>query len=659
MTSRGEQRANLVRFGVFELDLAAGELRRNGVRIKLQEQPFQVLAVLLERPGVIVTREELVERLWPDGTFVEFDRSLNIAINKLRDALDDSANNPRFVETVPRRGYRFIAPVEGARRAGRRRGMWAAFAVVALVSAAVAAWFAKPEQTRQPSPAVPLTSYPGQELHPSLSPDGNQVAFVWNGPNQDNFDVYVKLIGPGEPIRLTTDPRQDFSPVWSPDGKYIAFQRVLGPERAGVFLIPALGGPERQVAEGDERLPTVLPLHVSIAWSPDSRRLVMTDRLSPQQPRTLFLVDVDTGAKTPVTSPASESQGDNHPAFSPDGRTLVFTRGSDLAGRDLYVLKLADDFSPIGVPERLTNGMQVTGRPVWTPDGRAILFSSAAQAYGPQRLWKVPASGAEAPAPLDSAGSGVAFPTLSRQGNRLVYAHGRRIINIWSIGLSGPDNRPGPPRKLIASTLADSWPQFSPDGSRIAFQSGRSGVHEIWICDRDGSNPEQLTAFGLGLSGTPHWSPDGRQIAFDSTGDGQGHFDIYVMDVDGRNRRRLTHQAALNAIPSWSRDGNWIYFTSNRTGEGQIWKVPAGGGEPVQVTEGGGMTAFESPSGEFLYFTRRGALSYGLWVMRVVGGEETEVFSPVYNRNFAVVEDGIYFAPQPEPSGKSIIRYFD
>ncbi|MCP5119203.1 MAG: hypothetical protein GY953_51030, partial [bacterium] len=112
MTSRGEQRAHLVRFGVFELDLAAGELRRNGVRIKLQEQPLQVLAVLLERPGVIVTREELVERLWPDGTFVEFDRSLNIAINKLRDALGDSANNPRFVETVPRRGYRFIAPVE-------------------------------------------------------------------------------------------------------------------------------------------------------------------------------------------------------------------------------------------------------------------------------------------------------------------------------------------------------------------------------------------------------------------------------------------------------------------------------------------------------------------------------------------------------------------
>src|SRR5262245_1582331 len=106
----------LVRFGVFEVDLRAGELRKNGMKMKLQEQPLQILAMLLERPREIVTREELQQKLWSNDTFVDFDNSLNKAINKIREALGDSADNPRFVETMARRGYRFIAPMEGIGR---------------------------------------------------------------------------------------------------------------------------------------------------------------------------------------------------------------------------------------------------------------------------------------------------------------------------------------------------------------------------------------------------------------------------------------------------------------------------------------------------------------------------------------------------------------
>src|SRR3979490_1270778 len=105
------ERAEILRFGVFEVDVRAGELRKQGARIKVQEQPFHVLTVLLQRPGEVVTREELRNQNWPADTFVDFDNSLNTAINKLREALGDSADNPRFIETLPRRGYRFIAPV--------------------------------------------------------------------------------------------------------------------------------------------------------------------------------------------------------------------------------------------------------------------------------------------------------------------------------------------------------------------------------------------------------------------------------------------------------------------------------------------------------------------------------------------------------------------
>src|SRR5215831_8190596 len=128
-----KQLAEIVRFGVFEVDLRAGELHKQGKRIKLQDQPFQVLAVLLQRSGEVVSREELRQQIWPEDTFVDFDNSLNTAINKLREALGDSADNPRFIETLPRRGYRFLAPVTSEAR--RKPGITASSRKVAVLGA--------------------------------------------------------------------------------------------------------------------------------------------------------------------------------------------------------------------------------------------------------------------------------------------------------------------------------------------------------------------------------------------------------------------------------------------------------------------------------------------------------------------------------------------
>src|SRR6266446_3356059 len=145
---------SILRFGVFEVDVSSGELRKQGVRIKLQEQPFHVLAVLLERPGEVVTREELRNQNWPADTFVDFDNSLNTAINKLREALGDSADNPRFIETLPRRGYRFLAPisVDGLKKpaiiAHSRKVTLVATVVVRLVPAVIAGWLWRSSRVR-------------------------------------------------------------------------------------------------------------------------------------------------------------------------------------------------------------------------------------------------------------------------------------------------------------------------------------------------------------------------------------------------------------------------------------------------------------------------------------------------------------------------------
>jgi DNA-binding winged helix-turn-helix (wHTH) protein len=263
----------IYRFGVFELFSATGELRKHGLRLKLQDQPVRILILLLEHAGEIVTREQIQKRLWADDVHVDYENAINSAVRKIREALTDTSDNPRFVETVARRGYRFIAPVGRVRTGAvvpevvtevmpevmpvelhaprvRLKSSWPlpASALVAVVAIAAAVWLWQGKAGSQAAlKTVPLTSYPGYEQAPTFSPDGNQVAFSWNGENGDNYDIYVKLVGPGRPLRLTTNPAGDGFPAWSPDGRSIAFRRLESDGSGTILLIPALGGAEREV----------------------------------------------------------------------------------------------------------------------------------------------------------------------------------------------------------------------------------------------------------------------------------------------------------------------------------------------------------------------------------------------------------------------------
>jgi Tol biopolymer transport system component len=297
----------------------------------------------------------------------------------------------------------------------------------------------------------------------------------------------------------------------------------------------------------------------------------------------------------------------------------------------------------------------VPGGHAWTADGSSIVASWApgTWARGSGGLWKVPATGG-VPEQVGVGGDNASQPSISRRGNRLAFVQTHTDTETWEIGLSGSPPRGNPPRKVISSSRRDDGPQLSPDGSKIAFRSDRSGGSEIWICDRDGANALQLTRFG---AGTPRWSPDGRSIAFDSRK--EGHYDIYVLEVAGGLPRRLTPEASLDAAPSWSGDRRWIYFGSNRTGGFQVWKVPAGGGPAIQVTRNGGFAAFESPDGSRLYYAKYDAS--GIWTVPVNGGEEQAVHDlpPTgYWGGWSVGRRGLYFV-NPEAKPRPAIELLD
>jgi len=552
------------------------------------------------------------------------------------------------------------APVVAGPHGWHLAGVAGLLALIALGAAVL--WFGhRTTKPQEPLSAVPLTAYPGFEGDPTISPDGSQVAFSWDGEKQNNADIYVKLIGTGgPPLRLTTDPAEDCSPVWSPDGRFIAFLRRISPENAAVLVITALGGPERKITE--IRTWGFLP---GLAWSPDNNSLVVSDKGEGQEPGALFLLTLETGEKVRLTSPPSHVGGDAYPAFSPDGRTLAFTRIIDAGLSELYLLPVSAGSKPVGEPQRISMENRNADNPAWTDDGRAIVFSSGQ--FDQRGLWKiaVPGSSSRAgkPEQLASLGTNAHQPVISRRGNRLVYVHAlirRSISRIPAMdrqGVRSPDTTRADDKSapLISSTRNQSSPQFSPDGKRIAFMSDRSGSIEIWVCDGNGQNAVQVTSFGGPLVTNPTWSPNGERIAFDSNAAGQ--FDVYTVSVDGGKPQRMTSDPANNGNPSWSNDGRWIYFDSSRSGRQEVWKIPANGGDAIQVTRNGGLGPRQSPDGKFLYYAK--ALSEtSLWRIPIEGGPETKVLEGLSSHlNVAITKGGIYFVPST--ASHSSIQFLD
>lgn len=702
-------------FGVFHLDTGNRLLLRDGVPVSLTLKSYDLLAVLVENRGNVLEKEKLMELVWP-AHFVE-EANLSHHVYLLRKALGDDKNGNTYIETIPRRGYRFVMEVrelvlsplrtegqltdaqdasEASPRATKnaawvmpqriapsdlhsatlderatethpaspstssrselraRNWLWLIVASLTVMTAVgvYALWSRVVGGPRALQASIlPFTTLPGQENQPALSPDSSRVAFCWNGEKEDNFDIYVKVVGTPSQLRLTSDPTQDTSPAWSPDGRLIAFHRNTGPG-SGFYVVSALGGIERLVAKA-------FPARANfrghtVDWFPDGKSLAIIERDSEAEPFHISIVSLETGEKRRLISPVPPSTGVMGLAVSPDGNTLAFTAFMDgkpdlpRKHMDLYVVS-----SEGGTPRRLTFAEGGVVGITWTPDSRHIVFLPFSYKSGragpdlPVSLSRIsPLDGKRELVPVPPYwGYMPANPHLSRFGNRLLVLEQRWIgntVDIWRA--PGPTAAGGNtlPAKLIASSAPEQDPHFSPDGKRIAFTSFASGPLALWVSDREGLNAVELTSMESKGISHPRWSPDGSQIAFHCAGD------IWVIRSDGGPVRRLTSDLAAESFPSWSMDGRWIYFASDRSGAWQVWKTPSDGGSATQVTRNGGAEAFESLDGNYLFFTKYNGLPWtfalsSVWRMPVGGGQETRVIEKTSVGYWGLTTEGISF----------------
>lgn len=552
-------RTHPIRFGVFEADPAAGVLRRSGRLVKLQDQPFRLLLLLLEHPGEVVTREELREKLWGD-TFVDFEEGLRTAIRKLRDALDDSASNPRFIETIPRKGYRFIAPVQSEGEPApapvqtapaNRRWIWGAAAVAVLLSGA-GAWVWRGSRQAVGTGRVPVLSQvtvdPGWTTEPTVWPAGNMVAYASDRAGS-NLDIWVQNLATNETRRLTTNAADDREPAFSPDGSRIAFRSER--DGGGIYVVPALGGEERRITNGG-RGPSYSPDGKWIAYY---EGVMGFDLPYAYNGPALYIVPAAGG---PPVRLVPNFAGVSQPVWSPDGANLLISGGPTFEDIDWWVIPIAGG-NPVRIRVRdlIQAGKFLRRRPTaWSND--AVYFTAA---IGDTRnIWKVRIDPKtfQLMGDAESVTSGSGVEEGARiAGDRVIFSSQTSNTDLWSLPLEPNSGKVlGDERRITQELAPNDTVSIDASGRYLAFRTFRRGVSNIVWRDL---NTGQERVLGTSLNGIPvtRISPDGSRVSFNAFDEGKAT--IQIVPVAGGAARKVADEVGARG---WMPNGQELIVTS-------------------------------------------------------------------------------------------------
>ena len=541
-----EPRSTPFRVGEWLAEPDWNRIRRDGETVKLEPRVMRLLATLAAAPGRPLLRQELLDTVWPD-TFVN-EEALSRAVSQLRRALGDDPKSPRYLQTVHKGGYCLIASVTEARDeaapapaaaaapAPSRRRLWAIpLLVLAVIAAAILYLGVRPDPQSPLRSLVPLTSDPGREIDPAVSPDGRRVAYL--ASTETGYDLFVRGMDGGAPVRLTRNALAKGHPAWSPSGDRLAFVAADG-DSAAIYVQPVAGGEAAKLVD----LPS---WSFGLDWSPDGRTLAYVDA-APGEAPAIVLLDIATKAARPIAR-AAGSAGDIRPVFSPDGRRVAFIR-SDEAERQW--LAVADLRSGATIELLGSRPQQIRGMD-WAPDGGSLIFSARwGRRFG---LWRIAADADAEPVALAAEGGELFNPSVSREG-RIVVEEVEQDRDVWQTDLAG-----GASAALVRSTSDDFDPAYDLGGA-LAFISERSGSAEIWV-QRPGHEAVRLTHLAGPDLRHIAWSPDGARLGF-AAGE-NGLSSLHAVEARGGEAVRLLRRRSALVPIGWAQDGDALFFLSS------------------------------------------------------------------------------------------------
>jgi len=670
-----------IRFATFEVDLQAQELRKGGLRLKLSGQPFQVLAILLEQPGVVVTREELQKRLWPD-TFVDVDHNLNTAINKIREMLGDSAENPRFVETLPRRGYRFIAPVEdnlhaqpsgpsgvGTQLPQRTWTLRLALFFGACVLLAGAGLFLYRPQHAPASPERTLTRVTfddGLQIGATWSPDGRFIAYT--SDRGGKFDVWVQQVSGGDPVQITRGPGPNWQPDWSPDGKFIAYRSEAGD--GGLFVVPALGG------EGLQRRVTSFGYYPH--WSPDGQQILFQTSTLRNTGCKFYLVGLEGNTPREVLAELTTRMVTRSAARHPDGKRVSVWVFHDIDSPvpDIWTVPVGG-----GVPVRSEIDPAISKRAEsvagggrspwgdsdfrfsWAPTGKAIYFERSFR--GARNIWRMNID----PQTLRGIGierltTGPGLDTefsLSPSGEKLAFTGQTQLVKAWMFPFDATHGQVTGPGGALTSTGKEAWgASLSRDGKKFVFSGKRAGRWELWEKSLVDGREAPIFTDDAYFRDEGLWSPDGARLAYERSKTATGEIQVAIWSSESRTEEPLTESSnRYDYTNDWSPDGEWLLVSreNKETGNPEIWKIPVAGilakREPQKIISDLGFNVWQgrfSPDGRWIVF-------------EAVRNQDTRIESTIYvvavdGGQWVRITDGKHWDDKPRWSPDGRVIYF-
>jgi Tol biopolymer transport system component/DNA-binding winged helix-turn-helix (wHTH) protein len=569
-------------FGLYEVDLQSGELWKAGFRIKLQGQPFKVLAMLLENPGHVVSREELQLRLWGRDTIVDFDHSLGTAINKIREALGDSAENPRFIETLSKRGYRFIAPVGLASSAeGPSTNKMAIPLVLAQPAAASASDSQLPARfAPTAAPTAPPASY-RRKPRPAIGfgiaallLSGCFAGFFVGSSRTSTAPPHISQITHNGHLAPGADNMENLAAV-ATDGVHL-FASTIESGRSVLSAVSLSGGAVVPLGIPDE---VASPALGDI--SPDGSRLLLREHLSPESEQPLWVAPTIGGSALRVGNVLAHDA-----TWMPDGKGILFANGNELyltqlnsntpqryaslPGRGFWMrwepngslLRLtvidplshtlslwqlsATDRKPQPILASFSNpSSECCG--VWSADGKSYVFQSALG--GNSDLWRLSGESTTNPIRLTDGPLQFQSPVASRTGNRIFFLGTDARSELERVG---PAGELIPEKGFLASAVRID---YSRDGKWVAFTDGNG---QLWRARADGTERLQLTPDSLDVF-LAHWSPDGTRLAVMAREPGKA-WQIYLTGANGGELQPLLKESRNAADPSWSPDGQSLVF---------------------------------------------------------------------------------------------------
>jgi Tol biopolymer transport system component/DNA-binding winged helix-turn-helix (wHTH) protein len=644
---------------------AALEVERDGEVIALEPRVMQVLVALHRSHGEPVSRDVLIDQCW--GGRVVTEGALNRCVAQLRKAL---GANPRIrVETIPKIGYRLRAddasaapialppatpvapqiaapPLEAAPpasvaakpaptsaetssspRAKRRNWKLAASLLAVIIVTAVTWSLSTPRPvTWTATDYRPLTTEPGLELFPALSPNGEQIVYAARPNAFSPSDLFLRNLDQGTPLELTTDAADDYSAAWSPTGDRIAFTRSPPEGPCSVIVLPIPRGPERIAT----RCETVT--HTRASWL-DARTLVIADRPSDAISR-IRAVDVQTGDTRDLTSPPATSLGDADPSVAPDGRHIVFRRTLILGADDLYVLDVTT-----GRERALTqDGWKASGY-VWSSDSRHVFFSS--NRGGEFGLWSADLLIDEPPRQVSLGLGAISFSRMSAdRRNRIAVEISRGRANLYRASAGGTI-------EPITLGTGTDWDAAAAADGTIAHVSNRGGSYQVWLAHA-GTEPVRLTSMSASYVATPTWSPDERSIAFVAVA---GHrAELYTIARDGSQLRQVTNDGVGKVDPVYSVSGDRIFYVARVAGSWRLMQIgSAPGSQPQAVPGGEGWRALRSDRAGHLYGQQGSSILALNSTMPITDAGLTEVDA------WAVGTQGIYIRRGTMPQRPSAV----